>query len=284
MKSLAEKMFTAKELLPKIYGIASSGVMMYLVVGDAKAMLIDTAYGFADVREVIRKITDKPLIVLNTHGHIDHSGGNFYFDDPVYIHEADVEVYYRHSEPEFHRYGESALKLFQHILFWKTILPKHPEEHDPDRMSFNRFAFLHDGDEFDLGGLTAKVYEIPGHTKGSVAVLIPEKRLIFTTDGANPNTWLFLPESDSLSVYLNSLRKIEGLDFDHILTGHSSNLFTRADLQKWINVAEHPDVKHAKPIKENSFAPGTKIVQVWAKGSKNKGPSVQISTDRINTI
>lgn len=284
MKIFEEKLFKVRELMPDIYGISSSGVMMYLIVGREKALLIDTAYGFGDVRKVIRKISDLPLVVLNSHGHIDHSGGNFYFDDPVYIHPADVEVYRQHNQPAFHRYGESALKLFQKILFWKTILPKHPEENDEARMHYDRFSFLGDGDVFELGGIRAEIYEIPGHTQGSVAVLVPEKKLLITTDGANPNTWLFLPESAPLSVYLKSLCRIRALDFDHILTGHVPTLFTRKDLDDWIDTARYPDIDHAKPVKENDFAPGVRIVQVWAKGKDRRSPSMQIATNKIDTI
>ena len=42
-------------------------VYMYLLLGEEKALLIDTAYGFTDVPKAIKEITDLPLIVANTH-------------------------------------------------------------------------------------------------------------------------------------------------------------------------------------------------------------------------
>ncbi len=279
-----KKMNKVKELLPGVYGIGSSAVMSYLVVGKTGAMVIDTAYGFWDLNQVVRELTNLPITVVNTHGHIDHSGGNFFFDFPVYIHQADVEVYHRHNAPAFHREMERSLKLFQRIIFWRTLIPKHPEANDEHRANFNRFRFIKEGDEFDLGGITARIVEIPGHTQGSIAVWFPEKRLIVTSDGANTGTWLFLPESASLSDYVSSLHKLDGLDFDYILTGHSSKLFSKGVLRDWINVAEHPDLEHGKRDKGNSFlCPGETPVRCWAvDDTKHRGANIVITPNKLD--
>ena len=42
---------------------------MYLVVGEEKAALIDTGMGFPGLRQLVERLTDKPVMVLNTHGH-----------------------------------------------------------------------------------------------------------------------------------------------------------------------------------------------------------------------
>ena len=48
---------------------------VYLLIGEEKAMLIDSFYGQGDLRAFVETITDKPVIVANTHGHFDHTGG-----------------------------------------------------------------------------------------------------------------------------------------------------------------------------------------------------------------
>ena len=63
-------------------------VYMYLLIGTEKALLIDTAYGFTDVPAAIRQITDLPLIVVNTHGHMDHMHGNHLYSQ-VHISQDD---------------------------------------------------------------------------------------------------------------------------------------------------------------------------------------------------
>lgn len=277
------KIYSVKELLPKVYSIGSSAVKCYLVVGKTGAMLVDTAYGFADLSAVVKEITDLPVTVVNSHCHVDHSGGNFFFDTPVYIHEADRELYKWHNSPEIHRFSEESLQLFNKILFWRILVSRHPEEHDEQRENFDNFRCVCDGDTFDLGGLTAEIIHIPGHTQGSIAILFQELELLITSDGANPGTYLFLPESTTVAEYIQSLHKLENYDFDKILTGHIDTLFPRSTLQDWIHVAENLGLSHAKEGKESIFAPGITQLTVWAEDDpKHKGPCVVIDRNKIH--
>ncbi len=50
--------------------------IMYLLVGEDRALLIDTGYGEGNIRAFVETITQKPLVVISTHGHFDHTGGN----------------------------------------------------------------------------------------------------------------------------------------------------------------------------------------------------------------
>ena len=69
---------------------------MYLVAGEEKAVLIDTGMGFPGLRQLVERLTDKPVIVLNTHGHLDHIGGNDEFGC-IYLHPDDLAVYAEHG-------------------------------------------------------------------------------------------------------------------------------------------------------------------------------------------
>ncbi|MCR5230616.1 MAG: MBL fold metallo-hydrolase [Solobacterium sp.] len=282
MKKELKKTYKIKKLMEDVYGITSSGVACFLIIGKEKACVVDTAYGFADLKAYVREFTDLPVLVFNTHGHIDHTGGNFWFNSPVHIHEKDAEIYKQHNEPAFHRYMEKTLKVFNKIFFWRILVPKNPEDTDAGRVNFSDWQFVKERDKFDLGGLSAEVIEIPGHTQGSIAIYFKEKKLVITSDGANPATWLYLPESTDIATYAASLHKLEGYDFDTILTGHSLNLFTRKDLKDWINVAEHPGLSHGKKQKGGAFAPGVTPLQVWAEEDvKHKGPSIVLDPDRL---
>ncbi|MBQ9009791.1 MAG: MBL fold metallo-hydrolase [Clostridia bacterium] len=63
----------------------------YLVVGQDRACVIDTMNGYTDLGRAVRELTDKPLRVVNTHGHPDHIFGNVYFDE-AYMHPADLPL------------------------------------------------------------------------------------------------------------------------------------------------------------------------------------------------
>ena len=50
-------------LKPDIFRITSAeGVFCDLFVGCDRALLFDTGYGFGNIREVVRGLTDKPLV------------------------------------------------------------------------------------------------------------------------------------------------------------------------------------------------------------------------------
>ncbi len=81
--------FTTKQLSKNIWGIGEfkhdEEVISYLIVGNKKGLLIDTGIGKYNIKKIIEKITDKDLIVINTHNHYDHVGGNKYFPKQLFI-------------------------------------------------------------------------------------------------------------------------------------------------------------------------------------------------------
>lgn len=171
----------------------------YLVVGEEKAALIDTLNGLEDLREIVRELTDKEIIVINTHGHCDHIWGNIFFDS-AYLHPADLEIAKMMCEmPEF---------VERSSMFGKQM----PE-----------FLPMKEGDAFDLGGLTLKVYECPGHTPGSVLLLLEEDRLLFTGDAINHHLWLQLDGCLPLKDTADAIERVLFLEekADWILHGHT---------------------------------------------------------------
>ncbi|GAB3672281.1 MBL fold metallo-hydrolase [Zhihengliuella somnathii] len=70
-----------------------------LVVGDKKAVLIDSGAGpreAAQILSAVREVTDLPLAVVNTHSHGDHTFGNAYLAahgvEEFWAHSATVEA------------------------------------------------------------------------------------------------------------------------------------------------------------------------------------------------
>ena len=84
--------YTSQRLSPSITRITDfTGVCCYLVEGEEKACLLDTCNGFGNIREYAETLTDKPLFVILTHGHIDHAPGACWFDE-VYLNHADLKL------------------------------------------------------------------------------------------------------------------------------------------------------------------------------------------------
>lgn len=47
----------------------------YLLCGSERAVLIDTGLGVENIREIVGRLTNLPVIVILTHAHWDHIGG-----------------------------------------------------------------------------------------------------------------------------------------------------------------------------------------------------------------
>ncbi len=74
---------------------------------------------------------------------------------------------------------------------------------------------------FDLGGLTVKVIELPGHTKGTIGLLVLEERLLVSGDAFNPDMWMFAENHDTLKTLEETLSRALSLPFDTYLGGHT---------------------------------------------------------------
>ena len=55
--------------------------LVSLIIGQDRAALIDTGCGIGDLRKAVKAVTDKPIVVINTHTHTDHIGSNHQFGD-----------------------------------------------------------------------------------------------------------------------------------------------------------------------------------------------------------
>ena len=83
--------------------------------------------------------------------------------------------------------------------------------------------YLTEGDRFDLGGISVEIYACPGHTRGSVVMLIPEERLLITGDACNLFTFVYDDYSTTITEYEESLKalqeKVSG-KYDNVLLSH----------------------------------------------------------------
>lgn len=72
--------FTSSPVADHVTLIQDGNAYMYLVEGNEKALLIDTGNPGGDLKTFVDKLTALPLMVVNTHGHRDHTGHNSQFD------------------------------------------------------------------------------------------------------------------------------------------------------------------------------------------------------------
>ena len=74
--------YSAEKLNTHMTAIRSlTGEIMYLIEGEEKAVLVDTCLGVGHLRRFVETLTEKPITVILTHGHVDHALGAPEFDE-----------------------------------------------------------------------------------------------------------------------------------------------------------------------------------------------------------
>jgi glyoxylase-like metal-dependent hydrolase (beta-lactamase superfamily II) len=120
-----------------------------LIIGKKKALLIDTSLPKAGFSNYVKSITNLPIMVANSHGHVDHVGNNNQFEE-IYIHPLDEEM----LKSSFRQFGDINFKI----------------------------KYINDGDIIDLGNPRVKVFNVSGHTKGSVVFLDKKTSTLISGD------------------------------------------------------------------------------------------------------
>lgn len=128
------------------------------IVADEKskdAVVIDPGDDVKKILDIIRRYDLKVRYLINTHAHIDHVGGLLELRKvtgaPVLMHAEDLELY-RRLEMQALMIGVPA-----------------PPQTEVD-------GFLKEGERLSWGNLEAQVLHTPGHTRGSISLLMPGKK------------------------------------------------------------------------------------------------------------
>jgi hydroxyacylglutathione hydrolase len=124
------------------------------ILGDPatrEAIVVDPGDEVARILEILRKHELEVRAIVSTHTHIDHVGGLAALHNatgaPVLIHEKDLDLY-RH------------LDIQSQFLGMPTPATAKIDE------------FVREGDTLRWGGFAARVLHTPGHTPGSISLVV----------------------------------------------------------------------------------------------------------------
>jgi len=209
--------------------ISPLGEQMYLVIGEEKAALIDTGLGIGSLRSYVERITDKPVIVINTHGHPDHAGGNIEFD-AAYMHPADARWYEKMVTRDY-RAGDIRIQAGERAGTYLSVLQDTaaiPQE-------------IADEASIDLGGRSLRVLLTPGHTPGGICLLDEACGALFAGDCLSAGSvWVYDFYSESLQTYVDGLKDLQkrAACAKRCFVGHPPGEIPMDTLQRTIDCAE----------------------------------------------
>ncbi len=212
--------FEIYQITPNIIAIYEPGqfeeVISYLITGTDKALLWDTGTGIGDIKQIVDQLTELPLIVLNSHTHYDHVGGNYQFDN---IYGVATDFTKKNAEGRPH---EIAKEFITGDWIWKPT-PAGFANETYELKPFQITKTIVHQDQIDLGGITLEILHTPGHAPDALCLLDRANRLLFTGDTFYPAPlYAHFDESD-VDQYVESANYLAKLivDVDHILPSHN---------------------------------------------------------------
>jgi glyoxylase-like metal-dependent hydrolase (beta-lactamase superfamily II) len=205
--SVSDPWFEVYKVVPGVFAIyephQAEETIGYLITGKKKALLFDTGMGISDVKKLVTELTKLPIVVLNSHTHDDHVGGNWEFST-IYGMATD----FTRQNARGSREDAQAEITPDQIC---GALPQGFDSKVYATRPWKITAYTHDGDHFDLGGRTLEVIATPGHTPDAISLIDRANGLLFTGDTYYPAPiWLFRPETD-LGAYAESIRRLAAL-------------------------------------------------------------------------
>lgn len=138
---------------------------LYLIEGNERAILIDAGTKIADLDKIVAGITTKPVTLVATHVHPDHTGEAVKYFNEIYINAADM------------------VNVAQ-------MMPDYKGE----------IKYLRDGEVIDLGGRQIEVIFTPGHTPGSTTFMDKEAGYGFSGDSFGSGNLLLTTNFSTLLI------------------------------------------------------------------------------------
>ncbi len=218
--SIDDDWFEVYRIMDGVFAIYEPGqfeeVISFLITGDDFALMFDTGLGIGDIRGVVDQLTDQDIVVLNSHTHYDHIGGNHQFET---IYGMDTEFTRSRSSGLPH---ERVAEFVSEGWIWKPL----PGGFVRDEYHSHPFAIskiVAEGDIIDVGGRKLEILETPGHAPDSICLIDRENRILFTGD-----TFYLAPlythvDGSDFEDYARSAARLAGLagEIDIAITSHN---------------------------------------------------------------
>jgi glyoxylase-like metal-dependent hydrolase (beta-lactamase superfamily II) len=151
-------------------------------------------YEFEKLAQSLKKRNLSPVLLLNTHCHLDHIFGNRYVLEKYNLRTMCCDL----EEP-------NRINAPQHAMFYGMTMEPSPEP----------AGFLSHGETVAFGNTVLRALHVPGHTAGSLAFYSESGKCVFTGD----------------ALFRGSIGRTDlpGGDFDTLIKSIRENLFSLPD-------------------------------------------------------
>ena len=238
------------QVAPKTWCISEYKLVnAFVAEGEDFAAVIDTACGIGDIGAVVRQLTDKPVKILLTHNHFDHTGGIYHFPDAqIYMHSADDRLMEKmmHMSPDgtfnglrdFYIRTRGPVRCPEYAV--EDLLALIPRDNPSPEF---QYTAVNHGDKIDLGGRILTVIHTPGHTEGGVCYLDENSGILFSGDTVNNSIILMRqPDNDTVLIkrYHDTVEKLwaEEKSYTALAIGHDGTVIPKQIVKDYLDLTE----------------------------------------------
>lgn len=229
---ISSEPFFARRVLDDVWVIAEPPhVNMWLILGRDRAVLVDSGLGIAPLRPLVEAITELPVLLVNSHAHFDHVGGNGEFDS-LAAGSLTAELLVAGTPPwvlQAYSDGVADFEIPADDLHRVDLLGQYTPEFvprpwpgadgwsQPGRVVDRVLAI---GDRIDLGDRELTVLSTPGHSEDSITLLDERRGHAYAGDLINRGmNYGHLPDSD-LGDYLESVGALRAVRPTLVFSNH----------------------------------------------------------------
>lgn len=203
-------------------------VNSFLIIGSERDVLYDTGMGIANIRQAIQevrsieKLPQHEIMVVNSHNHLDHNGGNKEFNAIWTANDAWALQRLAKGVPA----GEAG----GFVAYWAELTPHEgvtaPADFSPETHAIQPYLaqvnFLEDEQAIDLGNRSLTVIRTFSHSPDGIALYDSEEDLFFGGDAFYGANYLVT----DLNLLAKDLERINPLQIDWHYASHGSQLIT----------------------------------------------------------
>lgn len=202
-----------------------AGSNCYLVSQEDSSILIDTGLK-GNEKKIVEACQGKDVkLIVLTHGHIDHIQNAVYLAKqlkvPIAMHKDDVILIQNNLCREMKSKGF----LGNIVRFFSVMSAKYTEI-----QSFIPDVILKEGDKLLEYGIDGEIIELPGHTEGSIGIMLGDQDLLVGDALMNmfgPGVSLLYEDREEM---LRSAKKIADIGKLKIYFGHG----TAVENRRWV--------------------------------------------------